>query len=76
VLSLLFIATAVQLILTEAGIHFAITLTSSVPIVLLHAVLWISSYEYDAYETLEGKEELAPLTGGHTDIEAQNSDAV
>jgi hypothetical protein len=78
VLSLLFIATAIQLILTEAGIHFAITLTSSVPIVLLHAVLWINSYEYDAYETLEGsgKEESAPLTGGHNDIEAQNSDAV
>jgi hypothetical protein len=78
VLSLLFIATAIQLILTEAGIHFAITLTSSVPIVLLHAVLWINSYEYDAYETLEGsgKEEPAPLIGGHNDIEAQGLDAV
>ncbi|XP_045793405.1 PRA1 family protein F1-like [Trifolium pratense] len=78
VLSLLFIATAVQMILTDAGIQFAITLTSSVPVVLLHAVLWIGSYEYDAYETLEGtgKEELAPITGGHNDIEAQNSDAV
>ncbi|XP_004493556.1 uncharacterized protein [Cicer arietinum] len=77
VLSLLFIATAVQLILTKAGIHFAVTLSSSVPIVLLHAVLWASTCEYDAYETQEGSvtEELAPLTG-HSDGENRSSDAV
>jgi len=78
VLSLLFIATAIQLILTKAGIHFAVTLTCSVPVVLIHAVLWAGSYEYDVYETEEGsgKEELAPLNG-HNDSEAQNSsDAV
>ncbi|CAI8614055.1 unnamed protein product [Vicia faba] len=75
--SLLFIATAIQLIVTKAGIHFAVTMTCSVPVVLLHAVLWASSCEF-AYETEEGsgKEELAPLTSGHNDSEAQNSDAV
>lgn len=78
VFSLLFIATAIQLILTEAGIHFAVTLTCSVPVVLLHAVLWAGSYEYDAYETEEGsgKEELAPLTGSQNDSEPHNVDVV
>ncbi|CAK8543313.1 unnamed protein product [Lathyrus sativus] len=76
ILSLLFIATAIQLILTRAGIHFAVTMTCSVPVVLLHAVLWASSCEL-AYETEEEgscKEELAPFTSGHNDSEAQNSD--
>lgn len=78
ILSLLFIATAIQLILTDAGIHFAVTMTCSVPVVLLHAVLWASSCEF-SYETEEEgsrKEELAPLTSGHNDSEAQNLDAV
>lgn len=78
ILSLLFIATAIQLILTDAGIHFAVTMTCSVPVVLLHAVLWVSSCEfaYEAEEEGSRKEEMAPLTSGHNDIEAQNSDAV
>jgi hypothetical protein len=62
----------VQLILTKAGIHFAVTLTSSVSIILLHAVLWAGFYEI---EKGSGKEELAPLTS-YNDSEAYNSDAV
>ncbi|TKY65286.1 PRA1 family protein F2 [Spatholobus suberectus] len=74
VFALLAIATAVQLILTEAGIHLAVTLASSMPIVLVHAVLWAS---YDAFEVEDasGRGELAPLAG-HEESVAENSDAV
>lgn len=76
VLTFLVIATAIQLIMTDAGTHFAITSTCSVPVVLLHSVLWDSSY--DGYETNEGSgtQELAPLTSSQNDSEAQNLDAV
>lgn len=74
VLALLAIATAVQLILTEAGIHLAVTLASSVPVVLVHAVLWAS---YDAFEVEDAaaRGELTPLAG-HKESVADNSDAV
>jgi len=74
VLALLAIATAVQLILTKAGIHLAVTLASSVPVLLVHAVLWAS---YDAFEVEDSsaKGELAPLAG-HSESVADNSDAV
>ncbi|WJX78599.1 hypothetical protein P8452_61806 [Trifolium repens] len=72
VLSWLFIKPAVQVILNKASIHFAVTLTSSVSIVLLHAVLWAGFY---AIEKGSCKEELAPLTS-YNDSEAYNSDAV
>lgn len=74
VLALLAIATAVQLILTEAGIHLAVTLASSVPVLLVHAVLWAS---YDAFEVEDAsaKGELAPLAG-HSENVDDNTDAV
>jgi len=73
VLSFLVIATAIQLIMTDAGTHFAIPSTCSVPVVLLHAVLWDSSYDGCENKECSGTQELAPLTGDHDD---QNSDAV
>lgn len=60
VLALLVFATIVQLILTEAGIHLAVTLACAVPIVLVHAVLWISHH---VFEIEDGTQEMAPLAG-------------
>ncbi|OIV98700.1 hypothetical protein TanjilG_24871 [Lupinus angustifolius] len=63
VLGLLAIATALQLILTKAGIHLAVTLACTVPIVLVHAVLWVG---FDAFEIENGfsvSGELVPLVG-------------
>lgn len=73
VLTLLAVATAVQLILTEAGIHLAVTLASSVPLVLVHAVLWAS---FDAFEVESAKGELVPLTGHEESVAENFSDAV
>ncbi|XP_028804665.1 uncharacterized protein LOC114759623 [Neltuma alba] len=61
VLSLLAIATMVQLIVTGAGIHLGVTLACSVPLVLLHAVLWISHHEISENFDASGAAELAPL---------------
>ncbi|KAJ1443642.1 Prenylated rab acceptor PRA1 [Sesbania bispinosa] len=74
ILTLLAIATAVQLILTEAGIHLAVTLACSMPIVLIHAVLWAGC---DAYEIEDASAtgELVPLAG-YNESKAHNSDAV
>ncbi|XP_027353102.1 uncharacterized protein LOC113863653 [Abrus precatorius] len=74
VLALLAIATAVQLILTEAGIHLAVTLACSVPIVLVHAVLW-ASFEAFEFENASGTGELAPLAADK-ESQAENSDVV
>ncbi|CAK7322636.1 unnamed protein product [Dovyalis caffra] len=41
VLGLIVIATMVELIVTEAGLHLVITLAATIPIVLVHAVLWV-----------------------------------
>ncbi|TKY65290.1 PRA1 family protein F2 [Spatholobus suberectus] len=65
VLSLLVFATIVQLILTEAGIHLAVTLACAVPLVLVHAVLWVSHHVFEI-EDASGTKELAPLVGHHT----------
>nr|XP_007139659.1 hypothetical protein PHAVU_008G048500g [Phaseolus vulgaris]ESW11653.1 hypothetical protein PHAVU_008G048500g [Phaseolus vulgaris] len=73
VLALLAVATAVQLILTEAGIHLAVTLASSVPLVLLHAVLWAN---FDAFVVESGKGEMVPLTGHEESVAESNFDAV
>ncbi|XP_054785363.1 uncharacterized protein LOC129291839 [Prosopis cineraria] len=64
VLALLAIATMVQLIVTSAGIHLGVTLACSVPIVLLHAVLWISHQEIISENCFEasGVAELALLS--------------
>ncbi|XP_047161589.1 uncharacterized protein LOC124831597 isoform X1 [Vigna umbellata] len=40
-------AAIVQLILTEAGIHLAVTLACAVPLVLVHAVLWVSHHAFE-----------------------------
>ncbi|KAK7394600.1 hypothetical protein VNO78_15132 [Psophocarpus tetragonolobus] len=75
VLALLAIATAVQLILTEAGIHLAVTLASSVPVVLVHAVFWASFDAFEIEDASGNKGQLAPLTG-HNQSLAYNSDDV
>ncbi|KAI4356609.1 hypothetical protein L6164_000619 [Bauhinia variegata] len=63
VLPLLAIATAAQLIATEAGIHLGVTLACSVPIVLVHAVLWISEdHVYHEIVEASAAEVLAPLS--------------
>jgi hypothetical protein len=41
VLGLIAVATMIELIATEAGLHLVITLAATVPIVLIHAVLWV-----------------------------------
>ncbi|XP_061359716.1 uncharacterized protein LOC133303760 [Gastrolobium bilobum] len=63
VLALLIFATVVQLILTEAGIHLAVTLACAVPIVLLHAVLWVSHYAFEIEDTSSCTQEMAHLAG-------------
>ncbi|XP_054791552.1 uncharacterized protein LOC129297213 [Prosopis cineraria] len=64
VLALLAIATMVQLILTSAEIHLGVTLACSMPIVFLHAVLWISYQEVISENHFEASSvaELAPLS--------------
>jgi hypothetical protein len=41
VLGLIAVATMIELIATEAGLHLVITSAATVPIVLIHAVLWV-----------------------------------
>ncbi|KAJ6959159.1 hypothetical protein NC653_037455 [Populus alba x Populus x berolinensis] len=41
VLGLIAVATMIELIATAAGLHLVITLAATVPIVLIHAVLWV-----------------------------------
>ncbi|KDP43861.1 hypothetical protein JCGZ_20871 [Jatropha curcas] len=41
VLPLIVIATMVQLVLTHAAIHLLLTLAATLPVVLVHAVLWV-----------------------------------
>ena len=57
VLALLAIATCVQLIVTRAGIHLAVTLACSMPLVMIHAVLWISDDQ--VYKTEEEEDSAA-----------------
>lgn len=47
VFGLLVFATVVLLILTDAGIRLAVTLACAVPLVLVHAVLWVSHYVFE-----------------------------
>ncbi|RDX79041.1 PRA1 family protein F2, partial [Mucuna pruriens] len=70
VLALLAVATAVQLILTEA-----VTLASSVPLVLVHAVLW-ASYDTFQVEDASTRGELAPLASHKETVPDNYSDAV
>ena len=41
VLPVIVIATMVELIVTQAALHLLLTLTGSLPVVLVHAVLWV-----------------------------------
>ena len=75
VLALIAIATAVQLVLTEAGIHLAVTLACSVPIVLVHAVLWVGLDAFEVEEASSGAGERAPLVD-HNESGAKASEAV
>ncbi|KAK7295261.1 hypothetical protein RJT34_18167 [Clitoria ternatea] len=64
VFALLVFATVVQLILTEAGIHLAVTLACTVPLVLVHAVLWVNCHVFKIENDASGTKELmAPLSG-------------
>ncbi|XP_004492933.1 uncharacterized protein [Cicer arietinum] len=68
VIGLLVFVTVVELVLTEAGIHLAVTLACAVPLVLLHAVLWVSHYYVVEVEDACSSccccsKELAPLVG-------------
>ncbi|CAJ1825452.1 unnamed protein product [Sphenostylis stenocarpa] len=60
VLALLMFATVGQLILTEAGIHLAVTLACAVPLVLVHAVLWVSHHSFEVEDDSCPKE-MTPL---------------
>jgi len=62
VLALLVFAAIVQLILTEAGIHLAVTLACAVPLVLVHAVLWVNHHAFDIEDDSCTKE-VASLAG-------------
>ncbi|KEH23434.1 putative prenylated rab acceptor PRA1 [Medicago truncatula] len=65
VLCVLVFATIVQLILTDAGIRLAVTLACAVPLVLVHAVLWVSHYVFEVEDVscCCCNKELAPLVG-------------
>ncbi|KAL2330102.1 hypothetical protein Fmac_017683 [Flemingia macrophylla] len=76
VMALLAVATTVQLILTEAGIHLAVTLASSMPVVLVHAVLWASYDAFEIEDASSGRGELAPLVGHKESVAENYSDAV
>ncbi|KAF2300241.1 hypothetical protein GH714_010946 [Hevea brasiliensis] len=41
VLPVIVVATMVELVLTDAGLHLLLTLAGSLPVVLVHAVLWV-----------------------------------
>ncbi|KAJ9178346.1 hypothetical protein P3X46_010437 [Hevea brasiliensis] len=41
VLSVIVVASMVELVLTHAGIHLLVSLAGSLPVVLVHAVLWV-----------------------------------
>ncbi|KAK7295263.1 hypothetical protein RJT34_18169 [Clitoria ternatea] len=73
VLGLLAFATALQLILTEAGIHLALTLACSVPVVLVHAVLWAS---FEVEDGSAGAGELVPLASHNESGADENLDVV
>ncbi|KAK7340441.1 hypothetical protein VNO77_21143 [Canavalia gladiata] len=62
VFGLLVFATVVQLILTEAGIHLAVTLACAVPFVLVHAVLWVN-HHVNEIEDAFGTKQLSSLKG-------------
>jgi hypothetical protein len=65
VLGLLVFATFVLLILTDAGIRLAVTLACAVPLVLVHAVLWVNHYVFEVEDACccFNNKELAPLVG-------------
>ncbi|XP_057756841.1 uncharacterized protein LOC130976095 [Arachis stenosperma] len=80
VLAVIAVATAVQLVLTDAGIHLAVTLACSMPLVLVHAVLWVGFYgsevvNYDAGSASASREG-APLFVANESGDKVSNDAV
>lgn len=66
VFGLLVFATLVQLILTDAGVYLAVSLACVVPLVLLHAVLWVSHHTFVETEDEDAcccAKQLVPLDG-------------
>ncbi|KAF2300248.1 hypothetical protein GH714_010998 [Hevea brasiliensis] len=67
VLPVIVVATMVELVLTHAGLHLLLTLAGSLPVVLVHAVLWVIedfSVEEESYGRRGGdgpSGELLPL---------------
>ncbi|KAJ9189186.1 hypothetical protein P3X46_000512 [Hevea brasiliensis] len=67
VLPVIVVATMVELVLTDAGLHLLLTLAGSLPVVLVHAVLWVIedfSVEEESYGRRGGdgpSGELLPL---------------
>lgn len=41
VLCVIVVATMVELVLTHAGVHLLASLAGSLPVVLVHAILWV-----------------------------------
>lgn len=73
VLALLAVATAVELILTDAGIHLIGTLAGGVPVVIAHAVLCVADDLFVGEEACAAGE-LVPLVGMKTcDVESPAS---
>ncbi|KAJ4822675.1 hypothetical protein Tsubulata_027239 [Turnera subulata] len=64
VLAFIALVTMVELIVTKAGLHLLVTLAASIPIVLLHAVLWVREDDVcgdDQEETGPASEGFEPL---------------
>lgn len=73
VLALLAVATAVELILTHAGIHLLATLAGGVPVVIAHAVLYVADDLFVGEEACAAGE-LVPLVDKKTgDVESPAS---
>ncbi|KAK7394599.1 hypothetical protein VNO78_15131 [Psophocarpus tetragonolobus] len=64
VLAFLLFATIALLILTEAGIPLAVTLACVVPLVLVHAVLWVS-HHVSVIEDASAPQDLTPFVVHH-----------
>ncbi|CAN1266258.1 hypothetical protein LINPERPRIM_LOCUS12481 [Linum perenne] len=59
VLSLVVVATMLELIFTEAALHLLITLAATTPLVLIHAALWIGEHLVPGEK--EDAEEFLPI---------------
>ncbi|KAJ7961974.1 PRA1 family protein [Quillaja saponaria] len=74
VLFVLAIVTTVELIMTNAGLHLAVTLACALPIVSIHAIFWINDDVSEGEEVASIAGELAPLIGDQKNSETVSSD--